>query len=172
MAHDPKCDLYPDIWQPLPPDPKSAEYERVKAANERNGRLYRAVCYLLMNDFSGSPQIPEDPADFPGNPPGSPGALDPAEVARVAALQGLLLADDWEPSMGKTQAGADDLTVQLGGQAVVLDRRFVNAVVAAVQQYTAHAKLFQSCLAFLRQQGPPAGGGHHTKPGSPGHAAV
>jgi hypothetical protein len=147
MAHE-QCDSFPDIWQ-KPPDNKDPDHDRIVAENRANGRVYRAARYILVKDFSASSKLPEEPEDFPGNP----GQLTDQQIAQMASVHGLLLADEWEPSMGKTTPNSDDLLIHVCGESMVIDRRFVGAVVAAVQEYTSRATLFNKCFEFLRQQG-------------------
>jgi hypothetical protein len=148
MANDRQCDLFPDIWQPVleKHDPNHAT---VVEQNRRHGRIYRAARQILVNDFSASEKIPHEPHEFPGNE----GVLTDAQITFMAAVHGILLADDWDPSMGKSVPASDDLQLQIGSETMVIDRRFVDAVVAAVQEYTSRAALFNQCFLFLRDEG-------------------
>jgi hypothetical protein len=142
-AAQPATDRYYDIYQPVPKD--AANRGDIEAANAAHARLYHAVRWLLIHDFSGTDKIPLDPRDFPGTAPAR-------EVARFASVYGLLLADDWDPAMG--QSGWVDPFQQSDPQ---YDGRFVAALVGAVQEYTTSAGLFEKVLEFLRVQGPPGG---------------
>lgn len=148
MPHLAQCDQFPDIWR-CPPDKHDPDHDQVVAANRLHGRVYRAARHILVKDFCGSPLLPDDPQRFPGNP----GQLTNSQIAQMAAVHGLLLADDWEPSMGKTKPNSEDLLIHDGGESMVVDRRFVDAVVSAVQEYTSRAQLFNKCFEFLRLQG-------------------
>lgn len=148
MAHHPHCDSFPDIWQQVPPkhDPTHAQ---VIADNLLHGRVYQAARHIVVSDFNPSLKIPESPADFPGNP----GQLTDAQIAMMATVHGVLLADDWEPTMGKSKPGTGDLLIDVGGgEKMVVDARFVAAVVAAVQEYTTQAPLFNGAFEQLRQE--------------------
>ncbi len=144
---------FPDIWKKV--DSDDPDRDRLKTANDLHGRIYRAARYLLVKDFCASAQIPESPQEFPGNR----GVLSDSQIAQMVAVHGILLADGWEPSMGKSQPGGDDLMLPAhegGGHPMVIDRRFIDAVVAAVQEYTSAAKLYDACFTFLKNQGQPA----------------
>jgi len=149
MAHKIQCDQFPDIWQD-PPDSKDPQFKTIERQNDLHGRIYRAARTIMVKDFCASTQLPEDPKDFPGNH----GQLTSSQIAQMAAVHGILLADGWDPSMGKTSASGDDLLIDAGGgKHMVVDRRFIDAVVAAVQEYTSRAALFNSCFTFLQQEG-------------------
>jgi hypothetical protein len=148
MAHNPHCDSFPDIWQEVPPkdDPTHAT---VLADNAVHGKVYQAARHIVVTDFNPSLKIPESPADFPGNP----GQLTDAQIAMMATVHGILLADDWEPTMGKSKPATGDLLIDVGGgEKMVVDARFVAAVVAAVQEYTTQAPLFNGSFEQLRQE--------------------
>jgi hypothetical protein len=148
MAHNPACDIFPDIWQPVPPkdDPS---HESVILANEANGKVYRAARHVVVTDFNPGLNLPEAPEDFPGNP----NQLTDQQIAMMATVQGILVSDDWEPTMGKILQASGDQSVDLGGgKSMVIDARFVAAVVAAVQEYTTQAPLFNSTFDQLKAE--------------------
>jgi hypothetical protein len=150
MNHNPQCDQFPDIYQ-TPPPKDDPEYENVKAANELHEKVYKASRYILVNNFSPplKQKIPEEPKDFPGNP----GTLTDQEIAMMASVHGLLIADNWEPTMGKLRPAPGDLNIDLGGnRMMVVDRRFVEATVAAVQEYTSQSKLFDRAFEQLKAE--------------------
>jgi hypothetical protein len=148
MAHNSQCDSYPDIWQQPPPkgDP---DHERIVALNKLHGRVYGAARNILQSDFCGSAKIPEDPSEFPGNP----GVLDKDQIVQMATVHGILVADDWEPTQGKLNPADDDRVATINGERIVIDRRFVDAVVKAVQEYASGKDLFVAGLEFLAEQG-------------------
>lgn len=164
-----QCDSFPDIWQRVP-DKHDPTHDTVVAQNKLHGRIYRAARHILVKDFCASHKLPESPEDFPGNP----GQLTESQIAQMAAVQGILLADGWEPSMGKTKPSSDDLLIDVGIETMVIDRRFVEAVVAAVQEYASRAGLFNKCFEFLHLQGQqkPCGSGGQDPTLSPGKSSA
>ncbi len=148
MAHNPQCDSFPDIWQEVPPkdDPTHAT---VLAANAAHGKVYQAARHIVVTDFNPSLNVPEAPEDFPGNP----GQLTDSQIAMMATVHGMLVADDWEPTMGKSRPGTGDLLIDIGGgEKMVVDARFVAAVVAAVQEYTTQSPLFIGAFEQLKAE--------------------
>jgi hypothetical protein len=148
MAHNPNCDSFPDIWQeePAKDDPT---YAQVVAANAAHAKVYQAARHIVVSDFNPQLQIPLSPKKFPGNE----GQLSDAQIAMMATVHGLLLADDWEPTMGKNRPATGDLLIDVGGgEKMVVDARFVAAVVAAVQEYTTQAPLFNGAFEQLRRE--------------------
>jgi hypothetical protein len=176
MAHNPACDSFPDIWQDPGPitDPN---HDAVVKANELHGKVYKAARYILVSDFNAPPVIPEAPEDFPGNP----GQLTDSQIAMMATVHGVLTADDREPTMGKLKPvpGNGDLYIDVGGGAqIVVDKRFVDATVAAVKEYTTQAPLFNKCFDELKaesvqggapQAQPPPAKEKHPAGASPAH---
>ncbi len=138
-------DQYYDIYQP-PDGPDAAAIEE---ANKAHAHLYHAVRWLLIKDFDASDGIPLDPKNFPGTASAS-------DVARFASVYGLLLADDFDPSMGQP-SWKDPFEKNKEATDVQYDGRFVAAFVKAVQEYTTNNELFGKVLDFLRLQGPPGG---------------
>jgi hypothetical protein len=148
MAHNPLCDSYPDIWQEPPPkdDPSHAQ---VVADNALHAKIYKAARYVVVNDFNPGVQIPEEATDFPGNP----GQLNDGQVALMATVHGILVADNWEPTMGKLKPASGDLLIDVGGgEKMVVDQRFVAATVAAVKEFTTQSPIFTACLDQLRTE--------------------
>lgn len=138
-------DPFPDVHdQPLPypesdvPDPRN---QATKEANALHDRVYEAVMYVLVNDFQFlQGRAPPQQSAFPGD-------LDEDEQSLFLAVYGILLADGWDPTMGKTEPGPDDTIITETKHFVV--RRFVDAAVAAVQEYTSNAPLFKGVYGQL-----------------------
>jgi len=145
MIHNPKCDSFPDIWQ----DPRGDEAKR--QANIAHRRVYQAARYILTHDFRRDleDKIPKEPKDFPGNP----SQLLEEDIAMMVAVHGILIADNWDPSMGKTTPTQGDLPEKVDG--MVVDRRFVEATVAAVKEYTSQNDLFNQCFQLLKTETAP-----------------
>lgn len=148
-ADDVKCDPFPDLYRSVPADATDAERKAIQDEDDLHQKLYTAVAYILVNDFRFNEAIPPQASGFPGT-------LGDAEQAFFLGVYGLLLADNWkQPSLGRTSPGQDDL--QLPGGDVVT-RRFVDATVGAVQEYTSNAALFTSVFGFLKGSGAPSSG--------------
>ncbi len=138
-------DPFPDVHdQPLPypegdvPDPRN---QPTKDANALHDRVYEAVMYILTTDFQFlGDGTPPSRASFPGS-------LTDDEQALFLAVYGLLLADNWDPTAGKTVPGSDDTVIPETKHFIV--RRFVDATVAAVQEYTSNAPLFRDVFGLL-----------------------
>ena len=69
----------------------------------------------------------------------------------------MLLADHW---LGKTLVKEEgtiapgDPRIPLGGgETLVVQPRFVDAVVAAVKEYTRHSRLFNAAFEHIREEG-------------------
>jgi hypothetical protein len=140
------CPSFPDIFQPTPHGASAEERKRIKRLNDERERVYRAVRHVLESNFGFRDALPAEPKDFPGS-------VDANGTARFCAVYGQLLADNWnDPSLGRSTALADDLIVSggAGQDAVIVSRRFVDAVVEAVKEHAAHAKLFLNVFGFLR----------------------
>ena len=143
MANNSDCDKFPDIYDPLPipePPPTDPAQHRFK----QQQAIYRAVKTVLENDFKFK-DIPNEPKDFPGKLTGD-------ALARVCAIFGIINADNWQdPSNGKTKPNTDD--VQLDGTTgPVIDRRFIDAVVDAVKEYTSSAGLFNDVFTLMQAE--------------------
>jgi len=148
MTHNPKCDSFPDIWQ----DPGTPVDETKRQANIAHRRVYQAARYILIHDFRRDLEnkIPREPKDFPGNP----SQLSDEDIALVVAVHGILIADNWDPSMGKMTPTQGDLPEKVDG--MVVDRRFVEATVAAVKEYTSQNDLFNQCFRLLKTETAPS----------------
>ncbi len=152
MAHNALCDSFPDIWQEVPSDKHDPTYADIVAANALHAKIYKAARYVVVTDFNPGLAIPEEPEDFPGNP----GVLTDPQIALMATVHGILLADNWEPTMGKLKPapGSGDVLIDVsaGGEKMVVDGRFIDAAVKAVQEYTVQAQLYTACLLQLRAE--------------------
>lgn len=168
MTDDSMCDSFPDIYQ-QPPPPGDPNYDKIVRANEAHRKVYQAARYILINDFRPGLAIPLLPQDFPGNV----GDLSEAEIAMVTAVHGMLISDNWDPTMGKSKPSQGDLTIDVNGSRMVVDRRFIDATVAAVKEYTSENDLFNQCFELLKTEaetkppGPPSPGGYSSRTGSP-----
>jgi hypothetical protein len=72
--------------------------------------------------------------------------------AQVVAILGLIHADNWEdPSNGKISPNTDDILVKGAGkdEFIVIDRRFIDAVVDAVKEYTASSDLYNNVFDLM-----------------------
>ena len=151
MSNKTVCEEYPDIFRKPPPGASTSEVTRIHAQNEEQNRLYQAIRYLLENDF-GIRGLPALSRDFPGS-------LYDDEKARFLAVYGLLCADKYtDPSLGKDKQASDDQVFEaddlLGRRRpVIIARRFADAVVRSVQEYTARAELFKKVFTYLKQEG-------------------
>jgi hypothetical protein len=131
------CEKYPDIYE-SPPDKPAFERERIEERNKRNANIYMAIKAVLEKDF-GIKTMPPEPDKFPGG-------LKGKELAQVTAILGIIHADNWEdPSNGKSEANTDDSFVD----GKVIDRRFVDAVVEAVKEYTASSDLYNNVFTLM-----------------------
>jgi hypothetical protein len=142
MANPDDCEKYPDIYQT--PKGSKDEIAKINAENLKNERIYMAVKHVLEGDFDFKP-LPQDPQDFPGT-------LKGKDKAQVVAILGLIHADNWEdPSNGKVSANTDDAVVKGAGKDdyFVIDRRFIDAVVDAVKEYTASSELYNNVFDLM-----------------------
>jgi len=143
---------FPDVYRTPPDDATDAERKTIQAENDLHQKLYTAVAYILVNDFRFNKDIPPQASGFPGS-------LADLEQSFFLGVYGLLLADNWtQPSLGRTNPGQDD--IQLPGGDVVT-KRFVDATVGAVQEYTSNALLFTNVFGFLTSSG---GAAYSTQP--------
>ena len=142
MANQDECEKYPDIHQTPTGSPE--ERAKIEATNLKNERIYMAVKHVLESDFDFN-GVPHDPTSFPGT-------LKGKDRAQVAAILGLIHADNWEdPSNGKISPNTDDLLVKGAGkdEFFVIDRRFIDAVVDAVKEYTASSDLYNNVFELM-----------------------
>jgi len=144
-----ECPRFPDIYESLQGVPE-AKKEEVRQRNQQRERVYRAVRHILKENFGFDDGVPPEPSHFPGS------RMTDAQIARFTAVYGQIVADNWtDPSLGRPFPGTDDIEVDGGGNSprIVVARRFIDAVVEAVQDYTAHADLFKKVFGFLRETG-------------------
>jgi hypothetical protein len=153
-----ECPKFPDIYESLQ-DVQEPRKKEVRERNEQRERVYRAVRHILKENFGFDDGVPAEPRHFPGS------RMTDPHIARFTAVYGQIVADNWtDPSLGRPAPGADDIEVDGGGNSppIVVARRFIDAVVEAVQDYTAHADLFRRVFGFLRETG--TDGDHHSRP--------
>ena len=145
MANNSDCDKFPDIYEPLNPDAKKGDPEYVRF--ERQEARYRAVKKVLEDDFKFK-DVPNEGKDFPGKLTGD-------GLARMCAIFGIINADNWQdPSNGKTKPNTDDFQFPgvNGVPGDVIDRRFIDAVVDAVKEYTSSAGLFNDVFTLMQAE--------------------
>ena len=142
MASHDECEKYPDIYQT--PKGSKDEVAKITAENLKNERIYMAVKHVLESDFDFK-TLPPEPVAFPG-------MLKGKDRAQVVAILGLIHADNWEdPSNGKISPNTDDILVKGAGkdEFIVIDRRFIDAVVDAVKEYTASSDLYNNVFDLM-----------------------
>src|SRR5262249_22508436 len=144
------CQAFPDVCpaDPYAPGLSEEDRARVQADNQRKDLMYRAIRYILLNNFEFK-GLPATVDRFPGN-------LHKDHVAHYVAVHGLLLADNYtDPTLGKDRASGDDVIVTDHDpkKAFFITRRFLDAVVKAVQEYTAQAQLFQNVFDLMNEEG-------------------
>ena len=61
-----QCEVFPDIYEIPAANATEQQKQAISAQNRRRDRVYRAIRYILINDFGLSGDIPEEPRDFPG----------------------------------------------------------------------------------------------------------
>lgn len=167
---EPVCLHFHDIYENPKDKPKDLQKE-IRRRNFNNELIYKAVRYVLKNDFdlfksaaasSTTPtcMIPVEPSDF------APEKLSDNERVQFIGILGILQADNWEdPRNGKEKPSLDDVFVAGddagstappdGGPAItrfVIDRRFIDAVVEAVKEYTASSKLWSNVYQMMRAE--------------------
>lgn len=144
-----QCLQYQDIHEEIPSGASEDVRHTIQLRNEKNDRLYRAVRWVLKKNFDVKDAIPEDPKSF------ATAKLADSDVAQFIAIIGLIKADNWDdPTNGKDSPSSDDLMFR-GPNAktsFVIDRRFVNAVVEAVKEYTAASDLFNNVYKLMRDE--------------------
>jgi hypothetical protein len=142
MATQVECKHFNDIYEkppkPVPGNPSSErDHQGLIDRNLRNAKIYRAVAVVLEKNFKTV--LPAEPEHFPGD-------LKDNDLAKASAILGLIHADNWQdPSNGKTLANADDLP----GKDGVIDRRFIEAVVDAVKEYTSASDLYNNVFKLM-----------------------
>jgi len=147
-----ECEEFPDIHRKIPSTATPDLRRQMEAENEAAGRVYRAVRYILIHDFEFRRGMPEKPEAFPGS------ELTDHEKAKFVSIYGLLRADNWnDPSLAKDAPTGDDFVIHDDHhRPLVVARKFADAVVGAVQEYTARANLFYKVFNFLKESGSPA----------------
>lgn len=142
------CEDYPDIFEEPKANATAEERARFKEKNDSRERIYLAVRDVLRKDF-GISGIPEEPQNFKGS------TMKDEDRAQFTAILGLILADNWDdPTNGKTEPGADDRMHRgdAKNERFVIDRRFIEAVVDAVKEYTASSELFNKVFKLMRAE--------------------
>lgn len=141
MAKQSVCDRFNDVFEQIPPNATKVEKKAIEDRNRTNARIYHAVKDVLERDFSIK-TMPPSPEQFPG------GLKDSKEdLAKVTAILGLIHADNWQdPANGKTVPNTDDI---VGTDGSIIDRRFIDAVVDAVKEYTTASKLFNNVFELM-----------------------
>ena len=149
---DDNCLQFQDIHERYPSkDPPKEVRDAVDERNRKNHLVYRAVRWVLTKNFHLNAAIPEKPQDFAT----AATKLPPADVTQFTAILGLMRADNWDnPTNGKTKASEDDLTYRGANEdtSFVIDRRFVDAVVEAVKEFTAASDLFNNVYTLMRDE--------------------
>lgn len=154
MANNNDCDVFNDVYEKPRDNAPKAELDALKARNDLNARIYFAVKKVLEKNFSIT-GMPPDPEKFPGGLKGDP-------LAQVAAILGIIHADNWQdPSNGKTSPNTDDMQAD---DKHVIDRRFIDAVVDAVKSYTSSSDLYKKIFHLMVAE---AGQGVSPAPSSP-----
>jgi len=157
------CLQFHDIFESPQGKPKDVALQ-IKQRNTRNELIYKAVRHVLKHDFDFKDRIPVEPTSFPT------AQLADSDRAQFIAILGIIQADNWEdPRNGKERPSVDDVFVdgtEAGSTATwdwkgdpgkpitefVIDRRFVDAVVEAVKEYTASSKLFNNVYKLMREE--------------------
>lgn len=142
MANQDECERYPDIYQT--PKGSKDEIAKINAENLKNERIYMAVKHVLESDFDFK-SLPQDPQTFPGT-------LKGKDKSQVVAIIGLIHADNWEdPTNGKSSPNTDDVLIKGAGkdEHFVIDRRFIDAVVDAVKEYTGSSELYNNVFDLM-----------------------
>jgi hypothetical protein len=142
-----QCLQFNDVFEV--PSGSDEDQKNATKRNERNDKLYRAVRYVLKTNFDLKDNIPEDPKSF------ATAQLPDTDRAQFIGILGLIQADNWtDPSNGKIKQSPDDLFYRGATleTSFVIDRRFVDAVVEAVKEYTASSKLFNNIYKLMRDE--------------------
>jgi len=143
------CQGFPDLCLQDLKGLHDEELARAKADNHRKDLMYRAVRHIMVNDFQFTSDLPARVEAFPGN-------LDEAQVAQFLAVFGLLLADNYnDATLGKDRSSGDDVIVRDPDprKSFFIAHRFLDAVVRAVQEYSAQATLFRKVYTLMNEEG-------------------
>lgn len=144
-----QCLQYHDIYEEIPSGASDQEAQAIKDRNQKNGRLYKAVRYVLKQNFDLKDTLPEEPKSF------ATAKLSDTDRAQFIAILGIIHADNWDdPRNGKDRPSTDDVVYpgHSAETAFVIDRRFIDAVVEAVKEYTAASKLFNNVYKLMRDE--------------------
>ena len=143
------CGSFPDLClKDLKSVPEENKTQAI-ADNRRKDVMYRAIRYILINNFRFTDRLPTRIENFPGN-------LKTEEIAQYLAIHGLMLADNYnDATLGKDHRSPDDTPVDEhdARRSFFIARRFLDAVVKAVQEYSAQAELFQKVYGLLSEAG-------------------
>ncbi|MBX3160374.1 MAG: hypothetical protein KF773_30700 [Deltaproteobacteria bacterium] len=145
---DANCLQFHDIWE-KPSGQTGEAKDKLDERNAVSAKLYRAVRFVLRANFHLSDTVPEEPDAF------ATAHLGDADRAQFVGILGLIRADNWtDPTNGKTRPSTDDLYFRghTEKQSFVIDRRFVDAVVEAVKEYTANSALFHNVYKLMRDE--------------------
>lgn len=143
------CQGFPDLCLKDTKGLHDEELARARADNHRKDLMYRAVRHIMVNDFAFTSDLPTRVESFPGN-------LDDAQIAQFLAVFGLLLADNYnDATLGKDRPSGDDVIVRDPDprKSFFIANRFLDAVVKAVQEYSAQATLFQKVYTLMNEEG-------------------
>ena len=143
------CQGFPDLCLKELKGLHDEELAQARAENRRKELMYRAVRHIMVNDFGFTSDLPARVEGFPGN-------LEQPQIAQFLAVYGLLLADNYDDAtLGKDRASGDDVIVRDPDprKSFFIANRFLDAVVRAVQEYSAQATLFQKVYTLLNEEG-------------------
>lgn len=139
MANHNECARFNDVHEEPGNQTSDEERKKLVERNEENARIYAAVREVLEKDFAIK-SMPQKPEQFPGG-------LKGKELAQISAILGIIHADNWkDPSNGKKSPNTDDI---VGEGGTVIDRRFIDAVVDAIKEYTAASDLFNNVFELM-----------------------
>jgi hypothetical protein len=156
---DKACERYEDLFVLYPDDASDAEKKAIDAGNTDRVKFYRAVRYLLMNNFHFPAAIPPPP----NVPTGANEAndllhgLDDDEKAYFVSVAGILLANSlFDPLAGKREEtlGPGDIRDKDDTKAPIrIAAAFNDATVAAVAEFTGERELYTKVFDTLRDEG-------------------
>lgn len=156
---DKPCEYYSDLFEMYADDATPDDKHDTDVNNEVHVRFYRAVRYLLKERFSfpaaipPPPRIPTHAADVNDMLHG----LGDSEKAYFLTVAGILLAGNFsDPLVGKNEStlGPDDVRDKDDTKEPVrIAQAFVDATVAAVQEYNRHTGLYDEVYLILKDEG-------------------